>query len=134
MRLSDRQAGGRRLLLVEEDPHIIDELRDLFASRLFECEVALSVETALQILNERRMDCIVIDAAVDAIPSSAVPPLIKRLRERDEEMHIVVFNGISRKATQRKMRRLGADGYLSKKSDLAAVARSVRRVLGMEEE
>ena len=133
MRLSDRQAGGSRLLLVEQDPHVIDELRDLFAGRLYECEVALNVETAFTILQERQMDVAVVDANEESIPESGIGELIDRFKELDPEMNIVIFNGTADKSVQRKMRRRGADGYLSEKSDIKAVARSTRRVLGMEE-
>jgi DNA-binding NtrC family response regulator len=132
MRLSRRQAGGSRLLLVEQDPHVIDELRDHFGGPMFECEVALNIETAWQVLDERRMDAIVVDVENESIEIEDIPDLIPKLKEKDEEMNVVIFNGVSDKPTQRKMRRLGADGYLSVKSDLNAVVRSVRRVLGME--
>ena len=132
MRLSQRQAGGSRLLLVEQDPHVIDELRDHFAGPMFECEVALNMETAWQVLDERKMDAVVVDAADESVDIEEIPDLISRLKEKDEEMSIVIFNGVSDKPTQRKMRRLGADGYLSEKSDLNAVVRSVGRVLDIE--
>ncbi len=132
MRLSQRQAGGSRLLLVEQDPHIIDELRDQFSGPMFECEVALNIDTAWQVLEERQMDAIVIDAADESIDMDDIPEIIPKLKDADEEMKVVIFNGVSNKKNQRKMRRLGADGYLSEKSDLSAVVRSVRRVLDLE--
>ena len=132
MAASPRRRAGSRLLFVEQDPHMIDTLRDLFTQRAFECEVALSIETAEAILAERRMNMVVVDATTDPLPRGGIPSLIQRLRAADGEMRIVVFNGVGRKATQRRMRRLGADGYLSKKSDLNAVARSVYRIMDGE--
>lgn len=132
MRLSQRQAGGSRLLLVEQDPHVIDELRDHFGGPMFECEVALNMETAWQVLQERKMDATIIDAADESVDMDDIPDIIPKLKEQNEEMKIVIFNGVSNKKNQRKMRRLGADGYLSDKSDLSAVVRSVRRVLDQE--
>jgi DNA-binding NarL/FixJ family response regulator len=99
---------------------------------MFECEVALNMDTAWQVLDERRMDAILVDAAGESVEIEDIPDLIPKLKEKDEEMKIVIFNGVSDKRTQRKMRRLGADGYLSEKSDLNAVVRSVRRVLNLE--
>ena len=132
METSPRPRAGSRLLFVEQDPHVIDTLRDMFSRCAFECEVALSVETAEVILAERRMNVIVVDATTDPLPRGGIPSLIQRLRAADGEMKIVVFNGVGRKATQRRMRRLGADGYLSKKSDLNAVSRSVYRIMNGE--
>lgn len=132
MRLSQRQAGGSRLLIVEQDPHVIDELRDHFSGPMFECEVALNMETAWQVLDERKMDVIVVDAQSESVDVEEIPQLIPKLNEKDEDMKIVIFNGISDKKHQRRMRRRGADGYLSEKSDLGAVVRSVRRVVGLK--
>ena len=122
--------SGRRLLLVEQDWHVIDELRMRFAEGGFECEVALDVRTAQAILGERRMDGVVVDAVAAPPSVSGVSRLVGRLKDACPGVKVVIFNGVADRATQRKMRRLGADGYLSKKSDLSAVERSVRRLLG----
>jgi DNA-binding NarL/FixJ family response regulator len=73
-----------------------------------------------------------VDAQSDCIEVEEIPELIPKLNDKDEEMKIVIFNGISDKKHQRRMRRRGADGYLSEKSDLGAVVRSVRRVAGLK--
>jgi len=124
-----RRRAPFRLLVVEHDAHVIDELREHFGGREFECEVAINVGTARRILAERRMDAIVLDATVESMPRGGVPRLLKDLRAAYPEMRIIVFNGVARKATQRRMRRLGAEGYLSRNSNTKALARSVRRIM-----
>ena len=121
-----------RVLLVERDQHALDELRELLDGRRFEAEVALSVETGEEILAERRMDAVIVNGAMDAFPRGGVPALIRRLKEMDGGMKVVIFNGVARKSAQRRMRRLGADGYLGKGGDLKDVQRSVFRVLGLD--
>jgi len=44
-------------------------------------------------------------------------------------MKVVIFNGITGKASQRRLRRMGADGYLSKRSGIEALERSARRLM-----
>ena len=119
----------RRLLLVEDDRHAIDELRDMLSEKGFECEVALGLETAQEILSERRMDAVIANAKCEQLPSGGVRGLIGSLRKLAPSAKIVIFNGVTSKVLQRRLRRLGADGYLSERSDLRAVARSVERVL-----
>ncbi len=132
MVVSPQRGGSCRLLFVEDNPHVIDGLRDSFEWPEFECEVALDLRTARDILRERRMDAVVVDATVDSMPRGGVAALIKQFKAADPSMKVVIFNGVRRKAVQRHMRRLGAEGYLSKRSDLKAVERSVRRVVGGE--
>lgn len=131
MRLTDRQTGGSRLLLIEDNPHIIDEMRRHFSGRMFECEVALNVETARNVLSERQMDVVVMDQNMECV-REVIPDILFEFKELDDNMKIIVFNGVADKSLQRKMRRMGADGYLSTKSDLEAVVRSTHRVLGLE--
>lgn len=132
MALSGKKLVKSRLLLLEHDRHVIDELRDMLVSGGFECEVALTPETAEEILAERYMDAVVADAKVIPAPPGGVRGLIQRLKAVAPLTKVVVFNGVTSKATQRKMRRLGAEGYLGRRSDLKAVVRSVQRILGQE--
>ncbi len=116
----------RRLLLVEEDRHNIDELRDAFAQQGYECEVALDLETARNILQERMMDLAVVNADLAGFDSEAI---IEEFKGDRPEMSLVVYNGVRDRTEQRRFRRMGADSYLSEASDLKAVVRSVVNVL-----
>ena len=126
------QSPSRRLrvLVVEQRPHVIDTLRNMLDLDRLECEVALNLQTAREILSERRMDAVVVDAKVDPPPQGGIPALIRELKQANSGMKVVIFNGTTRDATQRRMRRLGADGYLSTRSGPDALERSVRRLLG----
>ncbi len=115
-----------RLLIVEEDRMQIDELRDIFVSKGFECEVALSMETAWRILGERKMGIVVVDVAMKGLKDREI---IAELKAKYPDMKLVAFNGTKKKTEQRKLRRLGADSYLSKASDLVAVGKAVERIL-----
>jgi len=118
-----------RLLLIEYDRHVIDELRDMLAQSGFECEVALTVQTGLDILSERHMAGVVLNAKAESVPANGVPGLIRKFKGLAPETRVIIFNGVTSKLVQRRLRRLGADGYLSERSDLKAVGRSVQRVL-----
>ncbi|MHC4664100.1 MAG: hypothetical protein ACYS8W_20755 [Planctomycetota bacterium] len=50
-----------RILIVEEDRKIVEQLRDTFEERGSDVEIALSLELGLAILRERRMDLIIIN-------------------------------------------------------------------------
>ncbi len=131
MAASSEHPGRPRLLLLEQDRHIIDNLRDMFPGSEFECEMALDVQTALEIVLARHMDVVVVDSAISPAPAGGIRGLIRRIKAESPATRVVVFNGVTDKAVQRKMRRLGAYGYVSRASDLRAVERSVRRVLAL---
>ena len=66
----------RRLLLVEEDRHTIDAMRDEFMEHGLECEVTLEMDTARGILHNRMMDVVVINAR---LPGVSDERLVKEL-------------------------------------------------------
>lgn len=118
------EAVQRRLLLLEEDRHNIDDLRDAFFQLGYECEVVLDLATGRTILAERRMDIIVINAKVLGGREEKV---LAELKAEAPAMRVVIYNGTKAKARQRRLRRLGADSYLSAASDMSSVVRSVQK-------
>ena len=130
MATSREKVVVRRLLLVEDERHTIDELRDAFAEGGYECEVALDFATARHILHERMMDLAVVNADLPGFDSQAI---IEEFRGDRPKMSLVVYNGVRDRTEQRRFRRMGADSYLSEASDLKAVVRSVVNVLQKSE-
>jgi DNA-binding response OmpR family regulator len=120
-----------RLLLVEPSAHRVEELSNLFSGPDFDCELTLKVEAALRILKERRMDAVVINADAE-YRDGGMAALIRKLKADDADLKLIIFNGVHGKVAQRRFRRMGADGYLSKLSDGQALKRSVERVLNLK--
>jgi len=116
----------RRLLVLEENRHSIDELRDAFTQEGYECEVALDLATARTVLGGRLMDAAVINVSLTGINDEEV---IREFKSLNRAMSLVVYNGVKDRARQRRMRALGADSYLSAPSDLKAVEKAVKKVL-----
>lgn len=115
-----------RVLTVVADRRQIEELRNLLGGAGIECEVALDLKTARHVLSTRRMDLVLVDLSLLDVKAAS---LIEELKNWNHDMRLVLFNGVKEKSEQRRMRRMGADSYLSKASDLRAVARAVERNL-----
>ena len=103
MAASREEVMVRRLLLVEDQRHNIDELRDAFAEEGYECEVALDFATARYILHERMMDLAVVNSDLADMPDDR---LIREMKSCNSAMFLVIYNGRATKARQRKLRRL----------------------------
>ncbi len=122
--------GGRvrpvRLLIVEADRRSFDELREAMIQDGHECEVALDLETARAILQERRMDIAVLNLQ---LAEQEEEELLAELKDMDPSMRVVLYNGTAEERRRRRLRRRGVDSYITTASDLTAVIRSIRRVI-----
>jgi two-component system, response regulator, stage 0 sporulation protein F len=68
-----------RILIVEDERQIVDTLRDLFEQHGYETEVALNKQVALNILQERNMDLLVISTSIQENQGIEVLQEIKKL-------------------------------------------------------
>jgi DNA-binding NtrC family response regulator len=126
MRPLRSETSRRRLLIVDRNRRNFDELRDIFTEQGYECEVALTSATARSILAERTMDLVVVNAET---AEGEEERLVVDMKKAAPQMRLVLFNGTSQKAEQRRLRRLGASSCLSTASDMNAVVRAVERAL-----
>ncbi len=72
------------------------------------------------------MDLAIVNAALTPDDEEA---MIVEFKAALPEMGLLVFNGKVPKSAQRRLRRLGADSYLSAPSELKSVVRGVERLL-----
>jgi len=126
MKVVGQSARRYRLLIVETDRHSFDEMRQAFVQQGHECEVALDMETALNILDERRMHIAVINTELAECEDEE---LVDMLQERAPGIRLALYNGTSDRARQRRLRRRGAESYLSVDRGIRAVVRAVQHII-----
>jgi DNA-binding response OmpR family regulator len=72
-----------RILIVEENRQVVDELRDNLELAGFEPEVALNFQVALTILEERKMNLAILGTSIQDVG------IIRKLHELDKELKIL---------------------------------------------
>src|SRR3569833_711160 len=115
-----------RLLVVEDEPNILELLSGSLRSAGFEVVTATGGGDAVQLALQRRPDLIVLDVMLPDMDGIAV---IRRLRGGGA--HIPVLFLTARDATQDKNRglTLGGDDYVTKPFSLDEVIALIRAVL-----
>jgi DNA-binding response OmpR family regulator len=78
----------KRLLLVDRDLKTVEQLRDPLEARSFDVEIALSGEIGLQILEQRRIDAVLLSVAEDQEEDPRV--FVVGLRERFPDVPVVL--------------------------------------------
>ncbi len=123
------EAGPRRVLIVDDDPNIVEMFRDLFAK-----EPGVEVRSAgtgydAGLLTESfRPHLIILDYMLPDINGNVV---CKRLREREEfkDTRIVFVSGVVDAKEIEQLKAAGADEFIRKPFDVAHLMTRVRDLL-----
>jgi len=107
-----------RILIIDEDRRTVDELQEKFTRSGFEAEVALSSTVGLAIVEERRMTAAVLNARLGHMEDWA---LVRRLKEFDPSLPLVLFNAPKVKGMSREAKRAGVTKFLSHPAELDLV-------------
>jgi len=109
----------KRILLVEDDPFLIDIYTTKLKDSGFSVEVAKEGEEALRKLNEEKFDLLILDIVLPQIDGWEVLEKIKneKLKMKNESLEnlkIIVLSNLGQKEEVEKGLKLGATKYLIK--------------------
>ena len=102
----------KSILLVEDDPFLIDVYTTKFKEVGFRVEVASDGEDALRRLHEEKFDLLVLDIVLPQIDGWEILEKIKNKNLKD--LKIVVLSNLGQKGEVEKGLKLGATKYLIK--------------------
>ncbi|CAG0943350.1 Chemotaxis protein CheY [Candidatus Brocadiaceae bacterium] len=115
-----------RILIVEDERQTVDALRDLFEQNGYETEVALSKQVALTILQERKMDLVIISSTVQEI--SGVEILYEIIKIISNIPVIVISNQKSKRLESSFMK-AGVNVFIIKPLEPTFVLQTIENLL-----
>ncbi len=118
--------NNSRILIIADVRETVDELRDFFELNDFDTEVALKSAVALAILEERRMDLVVVGFKEQEISGIEI---FKELRAKDPFIPVILIHGSGSKRTKELMKKAGVKEYVSNPIDRVTFLRTVEKVL-----
>ena len=127
-------AGGRRILIVDDDPDLTDLLTDgLRLVGRFDVVVAPDGANGLETLEQTRPDCVVVDVRMPGLNGYQ---FVRALRGDPEtaQTPIVVLSALTQHHEQLAGLLSGADAYLVKPVKLAELVRTIKRVMDLTAE
>ena len=112
------------VLAVDDDARVLDAYQAILESR---CEVLTAPDgrTALEILQARTVDVVLLDLLMPGLSGLAVLKALKRLQI---ETNVVVVSGMNDTASAFEALRLGATDYLSKPFDVGHLHHVIARL------
>ena len=123
----------KKILLVEDDPFLIDIYQKKLRDSGFKVEVAKDGEMALAILKEKNFDLMLLDIVLPKIDGWKVLEGIMEMKKEKrnlEKMKIVIWSNLGEKEDVKKGLSLGATSYLIKANFTPSeVVREIEKLL-----
>jgi CheY-like chemotaxis protein len=123
--LSPGPDGRRTLLIVDDDPDMVDTCVRILQAIGYDCLTATSGRQALELLS-RRPDLILADLRMPEMDGLALLASVRRLAPA---VPVVIFSAYGSAATPDLLRKAGAVGYLAKPFGVSELRQAVARAL-----
>ncbi len=115
----------KKTILFVDDEHILLDAAERILGEWFVVLIAGNGEEALRLLNEERVDCVVLDLV---LPGMDGVTLLRSLRERGSDVPVIVVTGWSKLEYAEKCADLGVSGYLNKPYEFEELRDRVKKL------
>lgn len=122
---------SKRVLIAEDEPHIVESLSFVLQRKGYEVEAVLDGETALAQLRNRRPDVMILDVMLPRVNGFEVLKQVKS----DAALHsvpVIILTAKGQAQDRRMAEEIGADGFMTKPFSNQEVIDEVRRLTGEE--
>lgn len=109
-------AGGRRMLVVDDERTVCECLRDFFTAHGFTVATAFSGEEALAKLAEQPYDVLLLDVLLPGIHGLEV---LRKVRQQRADIKAVMMTALDEDDLRAQARQLGAAGFITKPFNLS---------------
>jgi DNA-binding response OmpR family regulator len=123
----------RSVLVVEDEPNIVDSLSFLMKQAGFGVQVARDGDAALRVMESRVPDLVLLDVM---LPRRDGYEVCRAIRSNPAwgDVKIIMLTAKGRELDRRKGLELGADDYVTKPFSTRDIVERARRLLEAEEE
>jgi DNA-binding response OmpR family regulator len=111
-----------RVLIVDDEPAAVELLSEFLTAKGYQVVTASNGDEALCKVKEERPHLILLDICM---PKMSVLEVLRRVREIDQEVGIIMVTALHEEETGRKALTLGAFDYITKPLDLRYLEQSL---------
>jgi two-component system, response regulator, stage 0 sporulation protein F len=117
-----------KLLIVDDESGIVDEVKDFFAEEGFDVHTADSGHDGIKMIGALKPDILVLDMK---LPDISGLDVLKFCKEHSPKTKVIVVTGYVDQGMIDKAEQLGRDSFLQKPFDLTFLIDEVNRLLGI---
>jgi EAL domain-containing protein (putative c-di-GMP-specific phosphodiesterase class I) len=122
------EAGGGRVLLVDDDPTLLRSMARALRAKSFEVSTASNGQDAVKLVNEQEFDAILSDIAM---PNMDGIQLLREVREHDLYVPVVLITGDPAIDTAVQAVEYGAFHYLTKPTSVEDIHAVLNKAVGL---
>ena len=111
-----------KLLIVDDELPICDILKEFFSKKNYQVFIATTGEEGLSILRKEKPHIILLDIIM---PSRSGVEVLKRIKEIDNEVKVIMLTGISNEKVIEQLKEHGASDYVTKPFSLEYLEKEV---------
>lgn len=115
-----------KLLIIDDDPVVLDVLKNIFADQRLEIFLAADGESGLNITREHRPNVAIVDIK---LPGKSGLEILKEIKQIDDKVAVIIATGYNTTQNAIEAMKFGAFDYLSKPFDILKVQESVTKGL-----
>ncbi len=122
-----------KFLVVDDEPDVVDQVKELFEIRNYAVVTATSGERALELVKKESPNIIILDIRMPGITGMDV---LREVRKNYPKIRVIMLTGVEDDATRQMAIGLGASGYLTKPysySELLDMSRKLIQEICQEE-
>ena len=121
-----KRAGVASILIVDDEEHIRDLLSDTLAMRGYHIETAENGLSAIQVINDRPIDLILLDIRM---PIKDGLGLLEEIKERLPRLPVIIVTGLASNEEVQEALQRGAFSCLRKPFEIDSIVEEVERAL-----
>lgn len=116
----------KKLLIIDDEAGIIEEIRDFFTEEGFEVRAADSGKDGIKLIHQFLPDVLILDIKLPDISGLEV---LRTCKESSPATKVIVVTGYVDQGIIDEAERLGRDAFLQKPFDLMLIVEEVDRLL-----
>jgi signal transduction histidine kinase len=120
------ETSGRKILVVDDDPEVLDPIRKILEMEDFQVSIALDGKMAVKKALSDEPELVLLDLKLPDIPGEEV---LKTVKEIGTDIAVIVITGHGGEQVAVEMMRKGAIDFLSKPIEHEVLLRSVKNAL-----
>jgi len=122
-----------KFLVVDDEPGVVDQVKELLVLRQYAVVTATSGEKALELVKKEKPNIVVLDIRMPGITGMDV---LKEIKKNYPKIRVIMLTGVEDESTKNMAMALGASGYLTKPysySELLEMSRKIINEICQEE-